>query len=275
MDGDEIFVALISAVVAVVGSSTTTTAQMPALSLRKSRWIGVTRLATTTAMIWILVVLSKYADPSVKGIYVWFYLLMGYAVVKGFGTLGARGFGIRFRVDICERNNAAAAVFFAGFVLATGMIFGGCLWGEADPTGDDEGGWWIPVGFFLAGWCVLILSLAVFFWREPGSTGRRIRRDRHLPAARAAAVYALSAGWLLTDAVAGDFYGWKQGLLAVGGVAVLLLVHEAFAFGQTRLAAAVGQGADTRNWESVAYAMSGVALWWLNRFFESRLAAMA
>jgi len=97
MEGDEIFIAVVSAVVVAVGSSNTSIAQMPALSLRDNRWIGLTRVSVTLAMTWILVVLLNFADPSVAGIYVWFYLLMGYAAVKGVGTLGARLFGVRFR----------------------------------------------------------------------------------------------------------------------------------------------------------------------------------
>ena len=274
MEGDEIFIAVVSAAVAAWGSSASTISRMPTMALRHTRWIGLTRLATAAAMAWILVVLLNYADPSVIGIYVWFYLLMGYAVVKGIAALGARLFGVRFRADVCERHNPAAAVFFAGFVLATGMIFGGCLWGEADPTGSDEGGWWIPVGFFFAGWLVLLLALALFFWREPGPTRLRIRRDRNLPAARAAATYALVSAWMLTEAVAGDFYGWMQGLLAVGGVAVLLVVHEAFAFGESRMVSAIDQGSNARKWETLAYALSGAVFWWLNRILENRLATL-
>jgi len=179
-----------------------------------------------------------------------------------------------FDPDVCERHNAAAAVFFAGFVLATGMIFGGSLWGEADPTGSDEGGWWIPLGFFLAGWCVLILALALFFWREPGPTRLRIRRDRNLPTARAAASYALASAWVLTEAVAGDFYGWKQGLLAVGSVALLLVIHELFAFGQGRMTSALGPRGGARTWETLTYPISGAIFWWLNRIFEHQLAGM-
>ena len=275
MGGDEIVIAIVCAVVALVGSDRTSVARMPGLYLRDARWVGLTRLAVAAAMGWVLVVLLNYADPSVKGIYVWFYLLMGYAVVRGVGTLGLRFFGVRLRVDVCERHNPAAGIFSAGFLLATGMIFGGCLWGEADPSGGGEGGWWIPLGFFAAGWGALLLAVALFFWREPGPTVLAIRRDRKVPQARAAAMYALAAAWVLTQAVSGDFYGWKQGLLAVGSVVALLVVHEAFAFAQGRMSAMAGQVAPSRNWEGVAYAISGLLFWWLNRLLESRLAGGA
>jgi hypothetical protein len=274
MDPDEIFVAIVCAVLALVGMAGTSTSRLPALSLRDLWGLGLTRLATAAAMVWILVVLLEFADPSVKGIYFWFYLLMGFAAVKVFGALGAQMFGVRFRVDVCERRNPAAAVFCAGFVLATGMIFGGCLWGEADPSGEGEGGWWIPVGFFAAGWVALVVALALFFWREPGPTRVRIRRDRKLPDAWAAATYAVVAAWVLTEAVAGDFYGWKHGMLAVGGVAILLGVREIFGVAQYRVVSVAGNIGRLRTWESTAYVASGVLFYFLNRAVEKHLAAM-
>ncbi len=53
MEGDEIFVTLISAVVAVLGVNHTSTTRMPALALRDVRWVGLNRLATLTVMICI------------------------------------------------------------------------------------------------------------------------------------------------------------------------------------------------------------------------------
>jgi hypothetical protein len=274
MDPDEIFIAVVSLGLALTGLQLNSTHRMHRLFFRDTRWIGLTRLATGAAMLWILFVLLKFADPSVAGIYVWFYLLMGYAVVKTIAPLGAWLFGVRFRVDICERRNPAAAVFHAAFVLATGMIFGGCLWGEADPVGDDEGGWWIPLGFFFAGWGALLVAIAVFFWREPGPTRLRIRRDRNLPEARAAAAYTLVAAWLLTEAVAGDFYGWRHGLMAVGFIFGLLVVHDVFAFAEARATALVGSAGRSRLWEILAYVATGIVFWIISRSLEGWLAKM-
>ena len=109
-------------------------------------------LGVLLAMVWIAFVIWRHADPSVTGVYVWFYLVMGYAAVKLLGQTTPAAFGARVRVDVGERRNLAAALLVAAFTLATGMIFGGSLWGEADPTGEGEGGWWIPVTFFLLGW---------------------------------------------------------------------------------------------------------------------------
>jgi hypothetical protein len=84
----------------------------------------------------------------VTGTYVVFNLVLGYAATKLFGQAGARLFGLRMRVDVLERRNVAAALVIAASTLATGLIFGGNLWGDADPVGDDEGGWWIVGAFF-------------------------------------------------------------------------------------------------------------------------------
>ncbi len=273
MSGDEVFVLVVSLIAIVFGMALTSSAWLPELLLRRAAaGIGQARLATLLAMGWILFVLLRYADPSVRGIYVWFYLAIGVAMVKAIGPAGAMLFGVRFRVDVCERGNPAAARFHAGLVLATGMIYGACLWGEADPTGDDEGGWWIPLGFFAAGWLTLLVMLGVFFWREPGPTRGRIRRDRNLPAATAGCTYALASAWVLAGAVAGDFYGWRHGLLAVGGIAVMLGVRELFAFGQDRLTVLAGGSLHSRTWESLTYLASGVVFWLANRTLENWLA---
>jgi hypothetical protein len=273
MGPDEIFVAVVCVVLIGAGLQVNSTARMPALYFRSAHGIALTRFATVAAMIWILVVLLNFADPSVTGIYVWFYLLMGYAVVTAIAPAGAHLLGARFRVDVCERRNGAAAVLHAGVVLATGMIFGGCLWGEADPSGDGEGGWWIPVGFFLAGWGILMAALALFFWREPGPTRLRIRRDRQLPEAQAAGTYAITAAWVLTEAVAGDFYGWRHGLLAVGFMGGLLAVRELFAFGQDRVVSGVRRHG--RSLESAAYVVTGIVFWIISRSLDGWLAKVA
>jgi hypothetical protein len=75
----------------------------------------------------------------------------------------------------------------AAFTLATGLIFGGSLWGEADPVGDGEGGWWIPASFFALGWTTLVIAFGLFLRREGGRLAHRLQRERSLDDARAAA----------------------------------------------------------------------------------------
>jgi hypothetical protein len=266
MDPDEWFVLAVGIAVASGGIAANSTARMPALYFRDAAGAGLVRLATWLAMLWILVVLLRFADPSVTGIYVGFYLVLGYAVVKALAPAAAGWFGARFRVDVCERHNHSAALVHAGLVLAGGMIFGGCLWGEADPVTDDEGGWWIPLGFFAAGWAVLLGAMALFFWREPGPTRLRIRRDRSVGDGQAAGAYAVAAAWVLTEAVAGDFHGWRHGLLAVGFIAVLLGLRELHGVLQNRLTITVTGGRSPRRaGESALYLLTGLVFWLLNR----------
>lgn len=268
MDEDELLIFFMSAALGVVGALATNLSALHWLYLRGNRAAGLARLSVWAAMAWIAFVLWRYADPSVTGVYVVFYLVMGYAVVKLFGQMFGSAFGPRFRVDVCERRNMAAATFLAAFVLATGLIFGGSLWGEADPEGEGEGGWWIPVGFFLLGWGILVTMLGIFLWREPGRAATRLRQERSLPDARAAAMYTLGTAWVVTEAVAGDFYGWWHGLLSVAVVAVMLLAHE-FSRPTSALRGELPVPVGPRRWlESAFYLFCGLALWSTNRLLD-------
>ncbi|HVS15436.1 MAG TPA: hypothetical protein VMV46_16030 [Thermoanaerobaculia bacterium] len=228
------------------------------------------RLAVILAMGWIAYVLWRHADPSVVGIYVVFYLVMGYAAVKVLGQTVAAAYGARTRVDAGERRNLPAAALAAAFTLATGLIFGGSLWGEADPTGEGEGGWWIPVAFFLLGWIVLLLVFGLYLRREGGSIHHRIQRERRWNDARAAATFLLASAVALTDAVSGDFWGWRHALLTFGVLAGLLLAHEGFARWTTAREETAGEaiGDSRRILESAAYALLGLAAWGINRFLD-------
>lgn len=274
MSGSEVFVLLVSGVMAAVGIAVNRTGGLHPLHFRGNPGPGIARLGVFLAMGWIAWVLANRADPSVVGIYVGFYLLMGYAVVKLLGQTVPAVWGARTRVDVGERRNLAAAVLVGAFTLATGMIFGGSLWGEADPTGDGEGGWWIPVTFFLLGWGTLVLAFQVFLRGEPGRIDRRIRRDRSLEDARVAAVFLLSSAIPLTDAVAGDFWGWGHGLLTFGVLAGMLLAHEGFravARGGGSGEDLGGEGGGRRILESLVYLALALGAWGANRFLDATL----
>lgn len=269
MDEDEIFIFVGSIVLAIVGMAVNSTARLHYLYFRGNPAPGIVRAGVLVAVGWIAYVLWFHADPSVTGIYVLFYLVMGYAFVKLCGQLTANGLGFRTRVDSGERRNAPAAVVIAVFTVATGLIFGGSLWGEADPVGDDEGGWWIPVGFFLMGWVTLVVVFALYQRRE-GRLALRLRRERRLTDARAAAAFLIAAAVSLTDAVAGDFWGWRHGIFSFGLLAVLLLVHEAFGAWTTPSEPTPGtRPPDARRvFESLAYLALGVLAWTASRYVD-------
>lgn len=199
---------------------------MPPLYFRDAAGDGLVRLTLALVSGWIVYVLYHFADPSVVGFYRLFYVVMGLAVVMNFGVGGTRICGVRYRVDVIEHDNLHAALLVCAVTAATGLIFSGSIWGEADPTGDGEGGWWIPVGFFLAGWFSLLIALRLYVWRDTRGVVRRMRRRRVAGDAQPLVLYTLSTGWVLMRAVSGDFYGWSEGLLGVGTVAGMLITHE-------------------------------------------------
>lgn len=278
LDELENFILIVCLAVSLIAAVSTRTGGFHRLYLRGNPGPGILRLGVIVAMAWIAFVLWRYADESVTGIYVLFYLVMGYAVVKVFGQRAASLYGARLRVDVVERRNVPAAVLVAVFTLGTGLIFGGSLWGEADPVGDDEGGWWIPLTFFLLGWTVLLMAFALFLRRESGRLAHRIQRDRSMEDVRAAAFFLLAAAVTITDAVSGDFWGWRHGLLTFGVLGGLVVVHEAFAGWAGGGAHAAGRSGGVagdagpsegrRVLEAIAYTLMGLSAWGLNRFFD-------
>jgi len=226
MSEDEIFILVVAAAVAGVWLCLETFTAKHRLFFRRATGAGLVRLAFLLSMAWTAYVLANHADPSVVGVYRLFYMVLGAAVVAVFG-LGASGrTGVRFTVDVLERRNPAAGLLVAAFVLATGLVFGGSVWGEADPDGEGEGGWWIPLGFFLAGWISLVISTALYRRRDTGGQVRRMRQLRNPGEVLAFVLYILSCGWILTEAVSGDFYGWRHGLTAVAAIAAMLMTRE-------------------------------------------------
>lgn len=264
MSDDEIMVMIFSGIAGIVGAVSTRTSTMPRVYTRNNPGIGLLRLATLASVLWTAYVIQYHGDPSIQGIYVFFYLLMAYAVTKLFGQLFTALFGVHLRSDVYERKNFSAALFIAAFMLATGIIFGGSLWGEADPLSDDEGGWWIPVGFFLLGWSVLVFSTMLYLWREPGAFSRQIRQERDSGLAWSTAVYILSTSSLLLEGVAGDFWGWRHGILGLGTITVMLVVHELVAF--------AGRSAPPSSWfrlaERLIYIGAAGAAWAANRVID-------
>lgn len=226
MSSDEIAVLVIASLISVFCIAGHLFTSRHRVMSRRASAEGIVRLGLLAAMAWITYVLFTYADPSVVGIYRLFYLVLGFAVLHLFGFGGAGRTGMRYSVDVLERNNPAAGLLAASFILATGLIFGGSLWGEADPDGEGEGGWWIPMGFFIAGWISLCIATWLYRLRETGGTVRRIRQVRDPREALGFSLYLLSTGWILMESVAGDFHGWRSGLLTTGAIAAMLVVHE-------------------------------------------------
>jgi hypothetical protein len=269
LEDDEIFIALAAAVTAVLVAPFVLGWNYHRLFRRENPAAALPVLSMAASLGWLGFVLRFYADPSVVGVYVFFYLAIGLAIVAVAGFLTPNIYGIRLSVDVYQRRNMAAAVIISAFAFSTGMIFGGSLWGEADPVGDDEGGWWIPLGFFLAGWTVLLLAAAIYIRGEAKSLRVRIVQDRSMADARAAASYLIGVGVIVTEAVAGDFWGWSQGLLGLLVIASMTITHQLCSRRLPVLITTVqtqsGGRVGGRDFESIAYAVFAIVFWVLQR----------
>lgn len=264
MSGDELFILVVSGVAGLVGMFIARVSSMPGLFTEGNPGIGLMRLAVAGAVAWTAFVIHFYGDPSIKGVYVVFYLVMAYGVTKVFGQVSAQVYGLRLRSDAYERKNPAVALFIATFTLATGIVFGGSLWGEADPLSDAEGGWWIPLGFFFMGWIILVLATALYVWREPGRLRRSLCQERDTALAWSVGVYMLSTSTLILEGVAGDFWGWRHGILGMGTIVLMLAGHEILmAVGRAR-----PQSGVLRVLERGLYIALGVIVWLLNRIID-------
>lgn len=273
MEADEIFVLFMIVVGGLIGWVATTPSCANQFVARHPSCVGLARLPIILSLVWICYVLWNHADASVTLPYKIFYLVIGMALVLALGRGAAHWFGARLRADVVERGNWAIALFHSAVVLATGMIFGGSLWGDADALGDDEGGWWIPLGFFAAGWGVFLLALFVYRKGEPGFL-HTLRQNRDWRAGMSVAFYTMSAAWVITEAVAGDFYGWWHGMLPLGALAGMALAHWLFALvvvskGGSRIPPLV-----RRFFESAAYAAFAVAAWWANQRISELVSSM-
>ncbi len=268
MEDDEFtifFIALVVSIVSYVAYAPYRTAR---LAVRDPATIGVVRLAVFLTLAWLVYVLNFQADPSVTAIYKIFYFVLGYAIIRPLGAMTASIFGARWRADVIERGNMSAALYYASFLISIGMIYGGSLWGEADPddTG-DEGGWWIPVGFFLLGYIVLCVAKAFFASRER-ELSKKIQQNGDIGDGLAASTYTLSVAWVITEAVSGDFYGWGHGLLCVGAIAGMVLVHELISMLLHRFAG-FRENPFGRLLENGAYLGLGAGTWFLSRQMEA------
>lgn len=265
MDGDEIVIFSLFAMLALFAAPFALGWFLHRLFLKANPAAGVPILAVAASIAWIAFVLRFYADPSVVGIYQAAYLVMGLGIVLGPGCWIPRIYGLRISVDIFQRKNLAVGLVIGAFMLSTAMIYGGSLWGQADAEGDDEGGWWIPLGFFLVAWIMLILMCIIYIRTETYSLRQRLVQDRSMSEARAAAGFLLGLAVVLTDAVAGNFEGWIKGLTGLGMIGLMMLVHEIFRASVPVVLTTVEtktQGwLQSRRWESFAYLGIAIIFW--------------
>lgn len=104
MSDDEIFVLVVCGVLVLVGLHQTRVSSYPRQYTEKHPGIGLMRLAVAASLVWTALVIHYYGDPSIKGIYVTFYIVMAYAAVKLFGQVGAQMFGVRLGSDVLRAD---------------------------------------------------------------------------------------------------------------------------------------------------------------------------
>lgn len=269
LSGDEFFVLVIAVLIAVTCTPGVLGWWKHRLYLRRNAAAALPVLAVLAGLGWIGYVLRFHADPSVTGIYTFFYFVLGMAVMVGPAFWALYAYGLRVSVDVFERQNMAVSIVVSAFVISTGLIYGGSNWGAADPTGDSEGGWWIPVGFFVAGWLALLLISGVYIRREKHSLRARLVQDRRQQEAWSAASFLIGNAAVLTHAVAGDFWGWTEGLLGVGAVALMVITHDlcrrAVPVVVTTVEEQLALDGQGRWLESIAYVLISLIFWLLSR----------
>jgi hypothetical protein len=227
MSDDEFMVFIFTLAAGFVGAITLSSSRLHQFHTHANPGIGLHRLVVLLALLWTWWVIRYHGDPSIVGFYVVFYLVLSYAVVKVFGQLiGPTILGFDVRREAFVGRNLPVALFTASLTLATGLLIGGSLWGEADPLSDAEGGWWIPFGFFLIGWVILMIATWLFVRRGGGRFRVQLRREHDLAAAMTGAVFVLASTTLILQGVAGDFWGWREGLLSMATIATMLVGHE-------------------------------------------------
>lgn len=228
MSGDEVFVTIISAVVALAGwavlyarwrhFSVYQLPHGPALLL-------LSLLPVSAALLYSLLRTMASHDVREDWRYLVQYSAMGLAWIR----IAPRIFfpGISLRDDFFERRNSSAAFAFAGFVLASLFCFGGGNIG-------DGPGWWVvvfcafiaTVGLW-ATWIAAALSTQVVDFitieREP-AVGLRL------------AGFLVGCGVILGRAVAGDWISLDATIIDFVGKAwpvlillALFIISERFA----------------------------------------------
>ena len=112
---------------------------------RLAVWIGVAFASTT-------VIRFSASDIVTDIIYIFFYLVMGYALIKYAGQLDPV-YRISYRVDVLERRNSIAGFYLGARTIAVAFIFSGAMIGEGP-------GFYVVLAFFGLGW--LTLEAVVF-----------------------------------------------------------------------------------------------------------------
>ncbi len=211
--------------------------KLHSLYLQDNAGPGLIKAAVWISFFWIAFTLFFFGADRITLLWYWYYLLIGLGCVYVFGIYGTRWLGFEPRRHAYLNNNTGAGLVIAAFMLSTGLIYGGSVWGESEPESFEafagpfeslpsyeEGGWIIAL-FFLLGWIILFLVMKIWFLRN-GDLKRRILRGYSLDSAKAASLYCLGCAIPLTSAVAGDYHGLGDSLIGFSAIALPVLAGE-------------------------------------------------
>jgi hypothetical protein len=184
----------------------------------KSEWHRrVLQVTPLFCLVFINLVLRKYADPEVRNSleFLWFYTALGIVWLAIMEGLALR-LGLSARDDVFERNNAAASMAISGWLAGASLTYAGANVG----TGPG----WMAVVF-----CAVLSTggLALVWWALDSVSGitDSISVDRDLASGFRAAGFFVGSGSILGGAVAGDWasteatirdffiYGWPAVVL--------------------------------------------------------------
>ena len=151
----------------------------------------------------MLVTLLTMASYDVVGIWVVFYITMGYAWLRG-GICLLECFDLAWPFDTVHLENRAAVYPAAGGILGLTLIYAGAN------TGDGPG-WWVVLfaaGLGLAGWLCLALLINLLT-----GISERISVDRDIRSGIRFGAYLIASSLILARASGGDWTSTQATLL--------------------------------------------------------------
>jgi len=222
MSGDEVFVLIASALVALVSwgiwyvkpALVRTVGRRPA-----GRWLLQLTPLAAAATLWFVLRQASAHDVRDDPKYLMFYLVLGAAWV-GVCIRWLAVTGVSTRDDVVERANQSAAIVVAGAMLGITLSYAGGNIGNGP-------GWWVVV--FSAGLSTLALFAAWMLLELLSGISETVTVDRDVSAGLRLAGFLIAAGLILGRSVAGDWVSAEATLrdFAIMAWPVVVLVAAA------------------------------------------------
>jgi uncharacterized membrane protein YjfL (UPF0719 family) len=198
MSGDEVFVLVASAIVALVswGAWYIAPARVQRVGRRPLAWrlLRLTPLVAA-ALLWVVLRSAASFDVRDDPRYLTFYLLLGAAWV-GVCIRWLAVTGISTRDDVVERANGSAALAVTGALIGITLAFAGGNIG-------DGPGWWVVV--FSAALATLALFAAWMLLELISGVSDSVTVDRDVSAGLRLGGFLIACGVILGRGVAGDW----------------------------------------------------------------------